>query len=486
MSCLLAFKSGAGKHGRLVASTVVFRRFLSSPVESPSTINSAAPYLTGQDLKLENKSPTVERRVRNEVSRYSVGVPLEESLSPPSSWYKDPQIFQLEQEAVFLDNRNNWVAVTALDTSSASTSTSTRKPGFYQTGTFLGQPYLLTRNQKGTLQAFYNVCTHMGSCLVGPWTNQCHSSSSASSKISLTSSLVGQSTQGNLTKRANAQTSFQCPYHGWQFNLDGRLTKATHVKGIQNFRAKDFSLKQIPLKQVGPVVFLNFAAAGNKQVDGYDGSNGHKDLFDQSRSLFLDRLGQNGFLPDLSNMKLVKTKQYTVKCNWKVFCDNYGDGCYHCSFAHADLAANIDETNYSTEILSPHLTIQQAPPSDADDERFGTKTAIYAQWYPNIMLNRYGPWLDLDLVTPLDVATTQVTKAWFLETDYPVPSATYLDTSLQSSEQVHEEDVFLCENVQLGLQSRGFEAGRYVPSKQIATYHFHQRLATDLRLHCLS
>ena len=181
---------------------------------------------------------------------------------------------------------------------------------------------------------------------------------------------------------------------------------------------------------------------------------------------------------------------------------------YHCSCAHADLASNIDETNYSTELLTPHLSIQQAPPrqrsppptrslpppQDEDattatatasasdyDQRFGNQTAVYAQWYPNLMLNRYGPWLDLDLVIPMTATTTQILKVWFLERDFELPCHDYIATSLASSERVHGEDVFLCENVQLGLQSHGFDTGRYVPTKQIATYHFHQQLARDLR-----
>lgn len=97
------------------------------------------------------------------------------------------------------------------------------------------------------------------------------------------------------------------------------------------------------------------------------------------------------------------------------------------------------------------------------------------------MLNRYGPWLDVDIVIPLDESSSKVAKYWFLEETFELPSETYIPDSLLSSERVHEEDVFLCENVQLGLQSRSFEAGRYVPSKQIATHHFHRRLANDLR-----
>lgn len=382
-------------------------------------------------------------------------MPIQSSFTPPSTWYTKKQFFERDREAVFL--RKNWVAVDVW---------TDQRPGAFKSGTFLGEPYLLTRNKDGQLRAFYNVCSHAGSCLAGPWTTA-QQSTDSSSCLRLSADLVGQSSEGCLS----AGGSFQCPYHGWRFNLDGRLTKATQTKGIQNFRAKDYSLKSIPARQLGPIVFLNFGGSEGEEEQG---------SFDESQSRFSERLYQNGFVPDLSDLQLVESRRYTLQCNWKVFTDNYGDGCYHCGYAHVDLASNIDENSYSTEILSEELTIQQAPPSDAD-ERFGSKTAVYAQWYPNVMLNRYGPWLDIDIVIPRDESTCTVFKSWFLEHDFALPSKTYIEESLVSSEKVHDEDVFLCENVQLGMQSRGFDAGRYVPTKQIATYHFHQRLARDLQ-----
>jgi choline monooxygenase len=221
-------------------------------------------------------------------------------------------MFALEQEAVFL-GRGNWVAVDVL----ASTH-----PGSFQTGTFGGQPYLLTCNQNGQLQAFYNVCTHMASCLVGPWTT----GTASCSTTRLHSSLVGQSTQGILNtqrpyQRQQQHAVFQCPYHGWEFNLDGRLTKAVHVKGIQNFAPRQYNLKPIPLQQLGPIVFLNFGTPADATCTDTE--------LEDSKTKLLNRFQQNGFSthPDLANLQLIKTNTYSVNCNWKVFMDNYGDGC---------------------------------------------------------------------------------------------------------------------------------------------------------------
>ena len=50
---------------------------------------------------------------------------------------------------------------------------------------------------------------------------------------------------------------FQCPYHGWKYGLDGRLNKALRLKGIKDFRAKDFGLKPVAVAEFGPLVFIN-------------------------------------------------------------------------------------------------------------------------------------------------------------------------------------------------------------------------------------
>ena len=50
---------------------------------------------------------------------------------------------------------------------------------------------------------------------------------------------------------------FQCPYHGWTYGLDGRLNKALRLKGIKDFKARDFGLKTLAVAEFGPLVFIN-------------------------------------------------------------------------------------------------------------------------------------------------------------------------------------------------------------------------------------
>lgn len=102
----------------------------------------------------------------------------------------------------------------------------------------------------------------------------------------------------------------------------------------------------------------------------------------------------------------------------QVFCDNYLDGGYHVPHAHKGLAGGLDLGSYSHEIYEK-LSLQLcgvagssrsgggseggsgAAGAGAADARLSGSDAVYAFIYPNLMVNRYGPWMDVNLVLPL-------------------------------------------------------------------------------------
>ena len=103
---------------------------------------------------------------------------------------------------------------------------------------------------------------------------------------------------------------FECPYHGWTYSTSGRLTKATRLKGIQDFSAKNFGLIPIAVEKWGPFIFINLSTY----------SNSH----DKEQ-----RLPQNDFDPVQkainedcgafeTGMHFVKRIVYDVESNWKV------------------------------------------------------------------------------------------------------------------------------------------------------------------------
>ena len=247
--------------GTLMRHLGVHRRtFSTSMASNNQSLND------GDDIPSTGPSPIKPALslVQHEIARYDPSIPIHRAHTPPSSWYTSPDILDLERRLVFLER--NWVAVDILRAT---------KPGSFQTGIFNNQPYLITNNADGELKAFYNVCTHAGSCLVGPWTNN---PTTAFRLATSESRLVGQPLQqqqrnqnqnqrtqhyhhGELDEKQQRR-GMQCPYHGWQFNLDGKLIKTTQMKGIEDFRNKNYDLRSIEMKVVGPIVYMKFQKLG--------------------------------------------------------------------------------------------------------------------------------------------------------------------------------------------------------------------------------
>jgi hypothetical protein len=87
-----------------------------------------------------------------EVGRFDPTLPIESAATPPSSWFTDRAIHDLEMASVF---REHPLAVgSALQIPAA---------GDYFTGN-IGRrhPFIVLRDQEGAVRAFYNVCRHKG------------------------------------------------------------------------------------------------------------------------------------------------------------------------------------------------------------------------------------------------------------------------------------------------------------------------------------
>ncbi|KAL5977887.1 hypothetical protein ACLOJK_036910 [Asimina triloba] len=91
-----------------------------------------------------------------------------------------------------------------------------------------------------------------------------------------------------------------------------------------------------------------------------------------------------------TSLRHVRRREYTIECNWKVFCDNYLDGGYHVPYAHGCLASGLKLDSYTTSIFEK-VSIQKCNGASAEREdhfdRLG-KEALYAFVYPNFMINR--------------------------------------------------------------------------------------------------
>ena len=88
----------------------------------------------------------------------------------------------------------------------------------------------------------------------------------------------------------------------------------------------------------------------------------------------------------VQDMTWVRRVEYPMKCNWKVFVDNYLDGGYHVEHLHPALTDNLDISSYTTRVTNMYSMQEVA---GVGDVRVGGH-ALYIYMYPSLMINRYG------------------------------------------------------------------------------------------------
>lgn len=337
----------------------------------------------------------------NEVNRFDDNQKIENAFTPPASWYREKDFFDLEKRSVF----RGW--------SMGAHKASLVNIGDYHTGIVMDRPYVLIKLEDG-LKAYYNICSHHGTCVARG--------------------------SGNAKKLV-------CPYHGWEYNLEGRLKKIPKAGSILNIHQKKLNLKPIPLKEIGDFIFLYLG-------------DGEPEPFD---------LGIHKLLSgtDYKSLNLLKRVEYEVPCNWKVFVDNYLDGGYHVSHMHPNLAENLSLDSYETKVFE-NYSIQTC---QSDSEGRVEGRAEYTWMFPNLMINRYGKWMDTNLALPIDENNCKVIFEYFHES-----KPENLEQALKDSHQVQLEDMEICQMVQTGLKSEVYDQGVYAPEFERPMYSFHKKL----------
>lgn len=359
--------------------------------------------------------------ILKQVQSFDDSLSVEEALTPPASWYVWPEFHDLDSELL----KTYWQFVGHVGFF--------KGPGSYFSGEFAGESYVVTQDQDGQLHAFYNVCRHHAAQLV----------------------------EG----RGSCQ-EIVCPYHAWSYGLNGDLKKAPHLAGIKNFNRSEMGLRNIPLKLWGPFILLNFTGETPDLPADWD----H----------LLNQMKDTGF----EHLKFIDRRAYELKCNWKVYIDNYLDGGYHIAHLHKGLAGQLDldaykVENHQTWTMQWCESAKEATTGEGGidfKERIGEK-ALYAWIYPNMMINRYGDIMDTNWVVPLGPDRCLTIFDYYFDPKY---GEDFIAPSIRASEKVQAEDVDICGSVQKGLSSKGYGVGRYAPRLESGAYLFHQLVKRDL------
>jgi len=367
--------------------------------------------------------PDPDRKLAATLALYNDSAPLAEAFTIPAPWYIDPAILHREQQQVF---GGTWQAIGRID--------QVANPGEFFTTELAGEPILTVRDADGKLRAFYNVCRHHAAAVA--------------------------------TAPCGHAQSFRCPYHGWNYGLDGTLKGMPEFAGVCNFRREDNGLVPIAVDVWENFIFVNLSAH-------------HQPL-----KSFLGDLIQRVEPLDLKSLHFHSRKEYTLNCNWKVYVDNYLDGGYHVPHLHKGLNSVLDYTHYTIE-NGENYCLQSSPMVAGDKDAQVSVTrkgdrAWYFWLYPNFMINIYEGVMDTNLVLPLGPDKCRVIFDFFFADVSPERDA-YNIASIATSDTVQDEDVAICESVQRGLASRAYGAGRLSVRREAGEHLFHRLLARDLK-----
>jgi choline monooxygenase len=215
----------------------------------------------------------------------AIGRPIAEARTFPNRAYTSPAFYELEVEKIY---GREWAAVCfECDAPEAGDS----YPFF-----FCGMPLVAVRGRDGVLRVFHNVSPYDGCPL--------------------------------LLESARGLQYLVSPYHGWHYDLAGKLVSApywdgTRKGGLEAFDGTDVDLVEVHCSTFLGTVFINlgqspgdfadFVAPIERQFSEYD--------FD------LMAVGRNQ-----EGEPLLTTHER--RCNWKTFYENSALNILHESFVH--------------------------------------------------------------------------------------------------------------------------------------------------------
>jgi len=241
----------------------------------------------GSPVDLSSEWQAMRRRIVSLIESGELSDYGEEVMELDPSVYTDLERFEAERREIFREQP----LLVAL-------SGELSKPGDRLLFDAAGPSILVVRGEDGILRAFLNMCTHRGARLVST---------------------------------CDDRKRLMCPFHGWVFDLEGKLKSVPLSQAFEGLDRETRGLVRVPVAERHGMVFVR-ARPGNDPLD------------------LDDHLGTIGTLLkalDLGSLRCVQVDRLEARCNWKLALD-MGRENYHVPVVHREsLARN----------LYPHVTI---------------------------------------------------------------------------------------------------------------------------------
>ena len=338
--------------------------------------------------------------------------PLNRAGHLPGAIYCSEEIFRREIEVYF---HHDWLYVGRVE--------ELARPGDYMALRLAGEPVLIARDHAGRLHASYNMCVHRGV-------------------------EVAQGS-GNTDR-------FKCPYHGWMYDLAGRLIGAAYMKESEGFDPAGCRLRPLRLEEWRGNLFLSFDPEAPPLVER---------LAEFEREFAM--LG-------MEHCRLGNKIELELRCNWKFVHENLMD-FYHVRVLHANtFGAKFNWTNDNVHLKSDgglSIWYDAGPPTPGAEPLLGkmpwledrpVSFACTGYLAPNFTLFGRIDCVRPMIAWPLAVDRTRVViyhlfpEAFFARPDFAEKLAIYRDYQVT----VLEEDRTMIESMQLAMASPAYAPGR--------------------------
>ncbi|MBT7612541.1 MAG: Rieske 2Fe-2S domain-containing protein [Rhodospirillaceae bacterium] len=324
----------------------------------------------------------------------SVLRPIEQARTLPARAYFAEDFYQAERQNIFIDQ---WVGL--------CTDAIVANVGDCEPVWIAEIPLLVVRKPSGEVGVFHNIGPYDG-CPV-------------------------------LLETQKGADTINAAYHGWQYDLDGKLVGAPYWNGLVDDDRSSIAAKGVPLDLI-EVSSAVFACLVFVNISGTAKLSFAEFIAPMRASLEkynVDRFNV-GFNPETGNLSNYPN---TLRCNWKTFLENDDPNIYHEGFVHAGYrdsssVPRCDEQGRKTYTpvveerqfgftFHPDTTAGTYP--DFPDEMFlrgadgkpVTDLRGFIALYPNVCYAMSGPQFRVALILPMGAGETNVTEFFCYDVD---------------------------------------------------------------------
>ena len=316
------------------------------------------------------------------------------------------------------------------------------------------QNIVVTRDLKGTLQAFHNTCRHRGSILC------------------------------TQDKGSFEGGTIVCPYHAWTYSLEGDLIATPHQLESADFDMKTYSLYDVAVGSWGGYIFVNLAGKDAPPLESALGN-----LPARFANYHMDEL------------RIGKRIVMDIKANWKLLFENFAE-CFHCPQVHPELCTIVesfwdggaygireDENgNLVPELESRYMPGAQSLTMDGssmvkpfkhlnEDELGVLYTAGVVR--PNFFINVHRDYLNTHQMIATGPDSIQMVYDWLFEPEAMEQEDFDIDFMVELWDLTNRQDARNCEWQNSGLKSRHFKHGNFVP-QEFGPHRFNQWVLDSL------